>query len=84
VFIACRDGQRYTWRSDVPHNNERIINVILSWLRCYVANRKIAGSSPDKVTEFFYLRFNSSFQPHYGLGSIQLPTEMSIRNLPGG
>jgi hypothetical protein len=53
------------------------------WLRsCYATSRKVAGSIPDEVTEYFD-RPNPSSRTRT-LGSTQSLTEMSIRNLPGG
>jgi hypothetical protein len=45
-------------------------------------SRKIAGSIPDEVTAFFSWPNPSSRT--LALGSTQLLTEMSTRNLPGG
>jgi hypothetical protein len=45
-------------------------------------SRKIAGSIPEEVIGFFNLP-NPSSRP-MALGSTQLLTEMSTRNLPGG
>jgi hypothetical protein len=33
-----------------------------SWLRHYGTSRKVAGSRPDEVIQFF--QFTQSFQPH--------------------
>jgi hypothetical protein len=51
------------------------------WLMHYATRRKVAGSSPDEM-DFFNLRNPSSRT--MDLGSTQLLTEMSTRNLPGG
>jgi hypothetical protein len=53
-----------------------------SWLRNSAASRKVAGSNPDEVTGFFTWPTPSSRT--MALGSTQLLTEMSTRNLPGG
>jgi hypothetical protein len=58
-----------------------IIHPLTSWLRNYATSRKVAVSSPDEVV-FFNLP--NSFSRTVALGSTQLLTEMSIRNLPGG
>jgi hypothetical protein len=50
------------------------------WLRHYATSRKVAGSSPDGV-DFFNLPNHSSRT--MVLGSTQLLTEMSTRDLPG-
>jgi hypothetical protein len=44
--------------------------------------RKVAGSIPNEVTEFFNWRNPSSHT--LALGSTQPLTEMNTRNLPGG
>jgi hypothetical protein len=52
-----------------------------SWLTHYATNRKVAGSIPYEVIEFF-----NSFNPSsstMALGSTQPLTEISTRNLPG-
>ena len=39
---------------------------VAQWLRCCATNRKVAGSIPDGVIEFFIdIKF---FRSHYGLG----------------
>jgi hypothetical protein len=53
-----------------------------SWLRHYATNRKVVGSIPDEVIGFFNWPNPSSST--MTLGSSQLLTEMSSRNLPGG
>jgi hypothetical protein len=53
-----------------------------SWLRHCATSRKVAGSIPDEVTEFFNCPNHSSRT--MALGSTLPLTEMSIRNLPGG
>ena len=40
--------------------------VVAQWLRCYVTNRKVAGSIPDCVSGFFI--DIKSFRSHYGSG----------------
>jgi hypothetical protein len=52
-----------------------------SLLRNYATNRRVAGSSSDKV-DFF--QFPWSFQPHYSPRVDSASKEMSISNLPGG
>jgi hypothetical protein len=54
-----------------------------SWLRHYATSRKVAGWSPDDVTEFFFNVPNPSSRT-MALGSTQPLTEMSTRNLPRG
>jgi hypothetical protein len=49
-----------------------------SWLRHYAISRKVAGSSPDEV-DFFHPSSRTM-----ALGSTQLLTEMSTRNLAEG
>jgi hypothetical protein len=48
----------------------------------YATSRKVAGSFPDEVIEFFNWPNRSS--RIMALGSTQPLTEMSTRNLPGG
>jgi hypothetical protein len=48
----------------------------------YATSRKVAGSFPDEVIEFFN-RPNSSSRTT-ALGSTQPLTEMNTKNLPGG
>jgi hypothetical protein len=50
--------------------------------RHYATSRKVAGSNPKEVIEFFNLRNPSSRT--MALGSTQPLTEISTRNLPGG
>jgi hypothetical protein len=53
-----------------------------SWLRHYSTSRKVAGSIPDEVIEFF-----NWFNPSRGtmaLGSTPPLIEMSTRNIRGG
>jgi hypothetical protein len=52
-----------------------------TWLRYYATSWKVAGSSPDEV-DFSNLPNPSSRT--MALGSTQLLTEMSTRDLPGG
>jgi hypothetical protein len=52
-----------------------------SCLRHYATSRKVAGSSTDEV-DFFNLPNPTSRT--IALGSTQLLTEMTTRNLPGG
>jgi branched-subunit amino acid transport protein len=52
-----------------------------SWLRHYATSRKVAGSIPDEVTEFFNWPNPSSGT--MALGSTQPITEMITRSLPG-
>jgi hypothetical protein len=47
-------------------------------LRRYGTSRKVAGSSPDEVTEFFF-NLPTPFSRTMALGFIQLLTEMSTR-----
>jgi hypothetical protein len=51
------------------------------WLRHYATSRKVAGSISD-VNGFF--NWPNSSSRTVALGSIQLLTKMSTRNLPGG
>jgi hypothetical protein len=51
-------------------------------MRHYATSRKIAGSIPDEVIEFFNWPNPSSRT--MALGSTQPLIEMSTRNLPGG
>jgi hypothetical protein len=51
-------------------------------LRHYATCRKVAGLIPDEVIECFKLLNPSSRTT--ALGSTQLLTEMSIKNLPAG
>jgi hypothetical protein len=48
----------------------------------YATNRKVEGSIPDEVIEFFNLSNRSSRT--MALGLTQPLTEMCTRNLPGG
>jgi hypothetical protein len=48
----------------------------------YATSREVAGSIPDEVIAFFNCPNHSSHT--IALGSIQLLTEMSASNLPGG
>jgi hypothetical protein len=34
----------------------------------YATSRKVEGSIPDEVTEFFFFQFTQSFQQQYGPG----------------
>jgi hypothetical protein len=52
-------------------------------MRHYATSRKVAGSIPDEVIVFFFNWPNRS-SLNMVLGSTQLLTEMSTRNLPGG
>jgi hypothetical protein len=58
------------------------ITVTRSWLRHYATSRKVAGSIPDEVIGFFNWPHPSS--PTVALGSTELLTEMSTRNLLEG
>jgi hypothetical protein len=51
-------------------------------LRDYAANRKVAASIPDEVTDLFNWPNPSSLT--VALGSTQPLTEMSTMNLPAG
>ena len=52
------------------------------WLRCCATNRKVTGSIPAGVSGFFIdIKF---FRSHYGPGSTQPLTEMSIRSISWG
>jgi hypothetical protein len=59
----------------------RLTTVLLSTAIFSVSVYEGAGSFPDAVIGFFDLRIPSSRA--MALGSTQLLTEMSIRNLPG-
>jgi hypothetical protein len=52
-----------------------------SWLRHYVTNRKVAGSSPDEV-DFF--QSTQSFQPHYGPGVDSASNRNEYQESPRG
>jgi hypothetical protein len=54
---------------------------VLGWGH-YATDRKVPGSIPDEVIEFFDLR--NPFSRTVALGSTQPLTEMSTRNLPEG
>jgi hypothetical protein len=58
-----------------------ILKITKSWLRQYATCRKVAGSIPDEVIQFFNSPNSSSRT--MALGSTQHLAEMSIRNLPG-
>jgi hypothetical protein len=47
----------------------------------YATSRKVAGSIPDEVIEFF--NWPIPFSRSEGLGSTEPLTQMSTRNLPG-
>jgi hypothetical protein len=49
----------------------------------YVSSRKVAGSIPDEITEFFFNLLNPSNHT-MALGSTQPLTEMIPWNLPEG
>jgi hypothetical protein len=53
-----------------------------SWLRHYVTSWKLTGSIPDEIIGFLNLPNPTSHI--MALGSTQLLTEMSTRNLHGG
>jgi hypothetical protein len=53
-----------------------------SCLRHYTTSRKVAGSIPDEVIEFF--KWPNPSSRTMSQGSTQPLTEMSTRNLPGG
>jgi hypothetical protein len=52
-----------------------------SWFRHYATSWKVAGSIPDEVIRF--LNWPNPSSRNMALGSAQLLTEMSTRNLPG-
>jgi hypothetical protein len=52
-----------------------------SWLRHCATSQKVAGSSPVEVD---FLNLPNPSSRTMGLGSTQLLTEKSSRNLPGG
>jgi hypothetical protein len=53
-------------------------HAVQQWLRHYATSRKVAGSTPDVVKDFY--QFTLSFQPHKTLRFIQSLTEMSARD----
>jgi hypothetical protein len=53
-----------------------------SWLRRYATSRKVAGSIPDEVIEFFF-NLPNSYSRNMALWSTQPLTEMSTRNIAG-
>jgi hypothetical protein len=53
-----------------------------NWLRHYATCQKVVVSIPNEVNKFFTWPNPSNHT--LALGSTQPPTEMSIRNLPGG
>jgi hypothetical protein len=52
------------------------------WLRYYATSRKVAASIADEVIRAF--NWPNPSRRIMALGSTQLLTEMSTRNLPGG
>jgi hypothetical protein len=55
---------------------------IYSWLRHYATSWKVTGLIADEIIEFFSYPNPSSHT--FALGSAQLLTKMSTRNLPVG
>jgi hypothetical protein len=55
----------------------------VDWLRHYATSRKVEGSIPDEIIDFFFNLPNPSSRT-VSLGSTQPLIEMSTRNLPGG
>ena len=56
--------------------------VVTQWLRCYVTNRKVAGSIPDGVIGIFH--WHNLSDRTMALGSTQPLTEMSTRRISWG
>jgi hypothetical protein len=53
-----------------------------TWLRYYAISRKVASSIPDEIIGFF--KWPNHSRRTMALGSTQLLTEMSTRNLADG
>jgi hypothetical protein len=63
-------------------DRQRLIGHVAQWLRYCATNQKVAGSTPDGVTEFF-IDINPSDRT-MDLGSTQSLTEMNTRRISWG
>jgi hypothetical protein len=50
----------------------------------FAESRKVTGTIPDDVIEYFFFSLPIHSSRNMALGLNQPPTQMSIRNIPGG
>jgi hypothetical protein len=63
-------------KSSVSYKVLRLRHAVAWCLRHCATSRKVAGSRPHEVNEFFQF----TFRPHYALGVTEPVTEMSTRS----